>query len=91
MRRKTEKENKFKSRIEKQIAENKKHIKELMKQIKRSLKDIKKVLEKEDIENIMDMHSSAEHILLDAKDIAELISEIWILKMILEDKYWKKF
>lgn len=83
------KEGKIKRRILKQIGENKNSIKELIKQIRKKLRELKKALGKEDIKSILDANSSAIDIMMDAETIAELTSEIWVFKKILEDKFWE--
>jgi len=90
MKKKIKQEGKIKRRILKQIRRNSDSIKELMKLIRANLRNLKKELEKDTVGGFMDAHSSALHILMDAREIAELINEIWILKMLLDDKFWEE-
>ena len=90
MKKKIKQEGKIKRRILKQIGENKNSIEELIKQIRKKLRELKKALGKEDMEGILDANSSAIDIMMDAETIAELTSEIWVFKKILEDKFWEE-
>ena len=91
MKKKIKQEEKIKRRILKQIEMNKEHIKGYMGVIKRRLKDIKKALEEGDMASMLDISTEAVGIMLDAEAIAELASEIWVLKKTLDDKLWEEY
>ena len=91
MKKKIKQEEKIERRILKQIEMNKEHIKGYMGVIKRRLKDIKKALEEGDMASMLDINTEAVGIILDAEAIAELASEIWVLKRTLDDKLWEEY
>ena len=90
MKKKIKQEEKIERRILKQIEMNKEHIVGYMKIIRRRLRDMKKALEEGDMASMLDINTEAVGIMLDAEAIAELASEMWVLKRTLDDKFWEE-